>query len=254
MGELSTVGVLLTLDQLAIISPARHTEVPEAHAQMLEARRPGLQRMLDLSGANTPLRAAGTLAEVAEESDGFRLVEEVPDPDDPHFLRYERGALGARLGNHEGDGALFPGADFLQSTGRANARKATAFARSMGIDVDFEAAPRLMVDPRYLGIASAAYIVEHGLNAVADQLIPAVPTSIDDMSCLVNAGRTLAQQLAVHGELLDGTEARAYNAARVPDLERYPEPPHLGPSKFGINGLFRRREHFKATCAAFRLA
>lgn len=64
-----------------------------------------------------------------------------------------RPAKARELGNiHPGDGAKFPGMGYVQSTGRANARRNTVKLRAMGAigsDVDFEKSPELMMLPQY---------------------------------------------------------------------------------------------------------
>lgn len=64
------------------------------------------------------------------------------------------------LGNtHPGDGAKFPGMGLVQSTGRANARKATQELRKAGFDVDLEETPELLMRPDI-----AAFVMRHGME------------------------------------------------------------------------------------------
>lgn len=64
------------------------------------------------------------------------------------------------LGNiHPGDGARFPGMGLVQSTGRANARKATQELRKAGFDVDLEETPELLMRPDI-----AAFVMRHGME------------------------------------------------------------------------------------------
>ena len=63
----------------------------------------------------------------------------------------ERPYKARELGNLKpGDGAKFPGMGLVQSTGRANARRARKIIRDLtGEDVDFESNPSLLMDWRY---------------------------------------------------------------------------------------------------------
>ncbi len=64
-----------------------------------------------------------------------------------------RPKIAAQLGNTEvGDGAKYPGMGYVQSTGRANARRATERLRELkiiGPDLDFERTPELLMKPEY---------------------------------------------------------------------------------------------------------
>lgn len=79
-------------------------------------------------------------------------------------IRGARPAKARELGNLQpGDGAKFPGMGFVQSTGRANARKATKLIREvLGDEVDFEKTPDLLMDPEYSAII-AFYGMVHGI-------------------------------------------------------------------------------------------
>lgn len=78
--------------------------------------------------------------------------------DRAYFMRMydktgSRPGVAATLGNTEvGDGAKFAGMGYVQSTGRANARRNTQKLRALGIigpDIDFEANHELMMKPEY---------------------------------------------------------------------------------------------------------
>lgn len=78
--------------------------------------------------------------------------------DRAYFMRMydktgSRPNVAATLGNTEvGDGAKFAGMGYVQSTGRANARRNTQKLRALGIigpDVNFEVTPQLMMKPDY---------------------------------------------------------------------------------------------------------
>lgn len=75
-----------------------------------------------------------------------------------------RPAKARELGNLQaGDGAKFPGMGFVQSTGRANARKASKLIREvLGDEVDFEKTPDLLMDPEYSAII-AFYGMANGI-------------------------------------------------------------------------------------------
>jgi predicted chitinase len=215
-----SVGVTLSVDILAHICPS----TPRS---LLEERLPAMQRMLDLSDASSPARAAVALSEACFESNYLRCLREEPSKaSGPNFENYDPpSARARRLGNTQtGDGARFSGTDPIQMTGRGNFQK---FSDATGIDAVNH--PELLQFQENIGRASAWFISTNGINDAADA------GDIDDASCRINVGETKAQWLAGHGgELLDATEADAYNEAHG-----------LGPAdpgrKHGIYGLHARR-------------
>lgn len=62
-----------------------------------------------------------------------------------------RPRVARELGNlTPGDGAKYPGMGYVQSTGRANARRARAVIREvLGEDIDFETSPKRLMEPKY---------------------------------------------------------------------------------------------------------
>jgi putative chitinase len=69
-------------------------------------------------------------------------------------IRGERPETARALGNaRPGDGAMFPGMGFVQSTGRGNARKARSLVfAALGESVDFESDPKLLMVPKYAAV------------------------------------------------------------------------------------------------------
>ena len=223
IASISTVGLVLTTDQLAAMAPATARD-------LLEGRRPGLQRLLDISSANaTPKRVAGVLARVSTETGGFRLVkEEASDWSGPNFENY----LGKPGNITLQDCIDFAGKDYLQVSFKDNYRAATVWVQSLGIEVDFVANPELVIDPRYIGLASAWYILQHpGIIAAADA------GDVDDISCWVNAGCSKAAWSGRHG-LIDAKEAAAINKSNGWG----PRDPQ---SRHGIFGLNETRAHYQ---------
>jgi predicted chitinase len=172
----------------------------------------GVDRFLRLAEATSPPRAAAALAQAAFESDGFFFVKEQPSKySGPNFEHYDPpGYAAMRLGNTDhGDGAKFPGRDFLQSTGRANARALTAWVRERfegqawpWVEVDFECDPERMIDPDCLGLASAHYWLSHPLNASADAVVAI--DDFDDTTAWVNGGESARDWRWHHGGALTG--------------------------------------------------
>lgn len=102
-------------------------------------------------------RLAHFLAQLGHESDGFRAMEE-----------YASGAAyegRTSLGNTQpGDGKRYKGRGPIQITGRANYRR---YGRKIGIDL--ERWPELASAPSVGLIASVAFWIDKGLNALADR-------------------------------------------------------------------------------------
>ncbi len=212
MCEAGQPDPVVSAPRVVVTSALLHLMAPHTPEAILEQRVVPVQRALDESDAATPMRAAGVLARMFEETADLRLVQEEPDPHDPHFLRYEQGAYVHVLGNvHPGDGELFSGLGLDQITGRDNFLRFTRWVQEVkGLPVDFVATPKLLLDPRYLGFEVAWYNATHPAILVA-----ADAGDIDEISCQVNAGCSRAAWIARHGELIDYLEAKARNAAMV---------------------------------------
>ena len=205
---------------------------PRTHPALIEAVVPAVQRAVDEGGVSSALAAAAMIAEIVEESAGFTLFREVPDPADPHFRRYELGERATEMENTTpGFGELYSGVGLIGLTFHKNFRLFTAWAQARGHDVDFVAHPELVIDPRYLGLEAAWFWSANGLEA------PAEVGDIDGCSTLVNAGKTKAHWVQLHGNLVDAADAHAHNVS----LQLAPTDPRY---QHGIGGLLRRRANF----------
>jgi len=106
--------------------------------------------------ADSPLRLAHFIAQVAHESGGFRYMEEIASGQ-----AYEGRA---DLGNTQpGDGKRYKGRGPIQLTGRANYR---LFGRDLGID--FEQHPEIVAFPSIGLMAACRFWTMRGLNELAD--------------------------------------------------------------------------------------
>lgn len=135
----------LTLDQLHGIAPNAPPEcLDPLNSAMVEAQ------------IDTPLRQAAFVAQVAEESDEFRHLEEEGDG-----WRYEgRHDLGNTV---RGDGPRFKGRGYIQLTGRRN------YTRAGGaLGVDLVGNPELAARPDIAARISAWYWTMKALNPLAD--------------------------------------------------------------------------------------
>jgi predicted chitinase len=123
-----------------------------------------LNRVMEDSQINSPLRAAAFLAQLAHESGQLRFMEEIWGPTAAQ-QRYEPpGDLASRLGNTEpGDGARFKGRGPIQITGRANYKR---YGDQLGVDLVDN--PDLAATPQIAFQLAAAYWTTNGLNELAD--------------------------------------------------------------------------------------
>jgi putative chitinase len=106
--------------------------------------------------ADTGLRLAHFMAQLAHESGGFRYMEEIASGQ-----AYEGRT---DLGNTQpGDGKLFKGRGPIQLTGRANYR---TYGRALGLD--FESNPAMVAIPSVGLLVACKYWDQQKLNALAD--------------------------------------------------------------------------------------
>jgi predicted chitinase len=143
------------------LSEAMGGKVPiERYRELL----PGFVNAMVAADCTTPERAAMWCAQVGHESGGLRHMEEIASGVDYNGR--------ADLGNiHPGDGPRFKGRGPIQLTGRNNYRDFTAWARREGhTDLDFEAQPHLVAEPKWGFLAAAYYwITRPALNRYADE-------------------------------------------------------------------------------------
>jgi putative chitinase len=132
----------------------------------------GWNRLLDIKEQHFPELADDELAYCLATSfheTGARMqpIKEIGDT--AYFtrmydIRGNRPHIARELGNiNPGDGAKYPGMGDVQSTGRNNARRARQIIKKvLGIDVDFEANPKQLMNPLYSGII-LYYGMIHGI-------------------------------------------------------------------------------------------
>lgn len=138
---------------LTAIEPRLAPAIADATAGALEAAC--VEYSID-----TPARRAAFLAQVAHESGGFKWLHEIWGPT-PAQAGYEGRA---DLGNTEqGDGFRYRGRGYLQTTGRANYRKAGA-----ALGLDLEGDPDQLATPGPAARSAGFYWKSHGLNTLAD--------------------------------------------------------------------------------------
>lgn len=206
---------------------------PDTHPEILNARLPAVYRALSLADAVAPLRAAGALAQMAEETEGLKVVLEEPSKaNGGDFSAYV-----GRLGNATLEQAQkYKGRGLFQLTGAKNYASCQSWIQNLGTscqmfpEVNIMATPEQLEDPKYLGLESAWYWLQNNLSPYADA------GSIDDLSCLVNGGCSAAEWVHRHGHLLDHVQ------------EAIPQKTH------GIYGLWARREFYKRACAALGIS
>lgn len=109
---------------------------------------------------NTPARQAMFLAQIGHESGGLHWVTEIWGP----TLAQSHYEGRADLGNTEpGDGFLFRGRGFIQTTGRANFQ-----AAGDALGVDLMTAPEQLSEPELAARSAGWFWQQHGLNEEAD--------------------------------------------------------------------------------------
>ncbi len=136
---------------------------PNGRADILAAVADGAPLMAR-HGIGTPLRVCHFLTQIAHESAGFRTAEE-----------YASGSAyeGRKdLGNIQaGDGRRFKGRGVIQTTGRANYRAFTQWAKSHGYPScpDFVERPKKLMEFPWALLSAIMYWDTHGLNLYADR-------------------------------------------------------------------------------------
>lgn len=141
------------MNMLDLMDKAEGKKVNRPNAESIIA---GLKQFSEIStnpdySMEAPHRFIQYLAQVSHESGGFTYDKELWGP-----TPAQKGYEGRKdLGNTQpGDGFLFRGRTGIQNTGRANARKFTAWARSYWPDApDFEKTPDAMLTDPWEGLS-----------------------------------------------------------------------------------------------------
>jgi putative chitinase len=145
---------------LALIQQLAYPGMPTVLAQ-LWADRLGAACADPKAAINTPQRLAHFLAQVTEESAGFRWMVEIWGPT-PTQVRYE-GRLD--LGNTQpGDGYRYRGRGPMMLTGHVNFRNT---GRRIGYPLEDQ--PELASQIGVGSLIACDYWTQHGLNRLADQ-------------------------------------------------------------------------------------
>ncbi len=160
---------------------------------VMAAIAPAMVAMLPVAALTTPLRLCHFLAQCTVETANWATLVEYGD--DAYFAEhYDPGTeAGAELGNiRPGDGALFRGRGPVQTSGRTNYARASAW-----LGTDLVADPQLLASDMTLSAASAAhYWINHGVNLAADA------DDVVRVTQLVNGGENaLAAREAALGRL-----------------------------------------------------
>lgn len=137
----------ITLDQVnAIAGNKRYQSRRIAFCDFVNERGQGIA---------SPHRMAQVLAQVMHECVGFKYVKEIWGP-----TRAQKRYEGRKdLGNvQKGDGKRFMGRLEIQTTGRYNYQKLTAWCKAKGIKApDFEASPQELENPKWVGLGTVWY-------------------------------------------------------------------------------------------------
>lgn len=142
-----------------------HQIMPRIPAEKFDIYLGLLNRVMQDSQINTPLREAAFLAQIAHESGQLRYMEEIWGPTAAQ-QRYEPpGELAARLGNTQpGDGERYKGRGPIQITGRSNYKR---YGDLLGVDLIRN--PDLAATAQIAFQIAAAYWTTNGLNELADR-------------------------------------------------------------------------------------
>jgi len=153
MGPLTMKGLMMS---------GANVEQPSA---VMEAIAPAIVASLSVAALTTPLRLCHYLAQCTVETANWETLVEYGD--DAYFVEhYDPGTeAGKDVGNTQpGDGPLFRGRGPLQTTGRYNYGKASAW-----LGTNLIAHPQLLATDMTLSAASAAHFwLNCGANVAAD--------------------------------------------------------------------------------------
>jgi putative chitinase len=135
------------------------------------------QQAITDGGIDTPLRLCHFMAQLAHESAAFQVTRE--------FASGKAYEGRADLGNTQpGDGVRYKGRGLIQTTGRANYRRATIAIRKLNSNApDFEADPVQLEAFPWALLAGIIYWQSRNINAAADR------DDIVRVTKLVNGGR-----------------------------------------------------------------
>lgn len=140
-----------------------------ARIDRAESALAGLESAMQHYDIATPERIAMFLANVGHESGGLKWLREIWGPT-PAQMRYEgRPDLG---NNKTGDGKLFMGRGYLQTTGRANYARLRDRLRARWPQSeipDFEVTPEVLEQPEWAATSAADFWGMKNLNALADR-------------------------------------------------------------------------------------
>lgn len=138
--------------------------MPKINPSKVDLYTTYLNKAMDESEINTPLRVAAFLAQIAHESDQLKFMSEIWGPTSAQIRYDPPSSLSKRLGNIRlGDGYKYRGAGPLQLTGRANY---AACGKALGLDLENN--PDLARTPE-VGFRTAAWFWKvNKLNELAD--------------------------------------------------------------------------------------
>ena len=158
----------ITYDVLVNVLPNMKENIAEQYAFPLS-------EAMSEFGINTPARVNMFLAQVAHESDNFRIFKE--EGKAARFARYDH--IRGLENIHPGDGYRYRGRGPIQITGRKNYEEV---GNALGLDLVNN--PELLEDAAYSFRASAWWWKKHGLNEKMDKF----PNNVKVATKIINGG------------------------------------------------------------------